>query len=171
MNPTRLILTLALIIFVSTTSGCLTKSITDEQIEESFQVWLDTPFVIAATAIQWEEIRTVEGAPRNLKYQDYLQSNERAAIEEFTTYRNILKVQLVEGTPDDIWESVGSKCARAFALACRDSSFLEQTYVCELRIMAEVEDKRDNFLVGELSFSNRLERITPDLYSPSHSNK
>jgi len=171
MNPIRVLISISLAILVMTSPGCLKKSITNEQIEIGFQNWMDTPYQAPSNERQAVEVRVVEGVPRNLKYENFLLPEERITIESFKTYRNILKVQLVKDTPHDLWKPVGSKCARAFGMACRDASFLESTYYCELRILAVVEGEEDNFLVGNLAFSNLTERITPDVFMPSRSRK
>ena len=170
MKAIRLVIAVFLIVLAASTGGCIQRTITDDQIDDAFQAWLDAPYEAYTDEIQGNVNRSVDGVPKNVRFRDYLTAEERATIEDdFTHYKNTVKIQLVEGTPHELWETVGAKCARAFAMACRDASSFEIQYICELRIYAEVDGSRDNFVVGELKFSNRLERITPDIYLPSRS--
>lgn len=142
-------LILLIIATLVTCFGCLRKTITDTQIAENVQGYLDAP-----------------ADPAN---EDALTAEERAAIEEFTVFHEKIKVQLVMETEQIMWEPIGRKMVRAFALACRASSVYETNYYCELWIEAEVEGEEDNFLVGELRFQNSSERIYADMYNPSRS--
>ena len=159
------------IIILIATSGCIQKSITDNMIEDAMQVFIDAPLEPPNSESQAEAKREVEGAPKNLTYGDYMIAEEQAAIEKFDVYRNKIKVQLVEGTEKSYWEQIGRKIVRAFAMACRDVHVFEVQYICELRIVTEDADGSFNALVGEIAFANNSERITPDLYNPSRSNK
>jgi len=147
--------------------GCIQKTITDKKIEASMQVYLDAPPEAPAGSSQAKQSRVVPGAPTHLNYEDYLSAEERATIESFQVYRNVIKVQLVLGTDKSYWETVGRKVVRAFAMACRDATFLDITYTCELRIKAKDEKGEYNTKVGDIALSNRSERIVPQLYNPT----
>ena len=149
MPRLRHALILLIIAILVTSFGCLRKTITDNRIAESVQAYLDAP-----------------ADPAN---EDALTPEERAAIKDFTVFHEKIKVQLVPETEQTMWETIGKKMVRAFAMACRDSSVYETNYYCELRIEAEVEGEEDNFLVGELRFQNSSERIYADMYNPSRS--
>lgn len=128
-------------------SGCLQKSITDDQITNSVQGFLDTP-----------------PDPSNA---NLLTVEERAVVESFTIYKNIIKIQLVEGTERTYWEPAGKKVVRAFALACRAADVLEVQYLGELRVYAELEGSRSNFLIGDIRFENNGDRVYAEMYSIS----
>jgi hypothetical protein len=145
----RHVLILIMVAILVAGFGCLRKTITDTQIEESVQAYLD--------------------APADPADEHSLTPEERAAVEGFRVFHEKIKVQLVAGTEQTMWEDIGRKMVRAFAMACRDASVYETNYYCELRIEAEVEGETDNFLVGELRFQNSSERIFVDMYNPSRS--
>jgi hypothetical protein len=168
MFHVRILAAIILVILVSTNCGCLRKSITDDIIEAGVQVFLDAPEV-AYTETQARDIRQVEGAPSNLYFEHYLTTQERAAIEGIEIYRNILKIQMVEGSDQGLVDGLGRKVTRAFAHACRDASYLETQYLTEIRIFATIDEERDNFLIAEISFANRNDRIAVEEYNASRS--
>jgi len=149
MFKLRYALILLIIAVLLTNFGCLRKTITDKKIEESVQEYLN--------------------APPDPSDEFSLTAEERAAVEDFTVFHDKIKVQLKRDTPQPMWEQIGKKMVRAFAMACRDASQYETNYYGQLRIEAEVEGQEGNFLVGEFRFQNASERIFVDLYSPSRS--
>ncbi len=164
----RILVAIILVILVSANCGCLRKSITDDMIQAAVQIFIDAPEV-EYTETQAMEIRPVEGVPSNLFYEHYLTAQERATIEDIQIYRNILKIQMVEGSDQGLVDKLGRKTTRAFAHACRDASYLETQYLTEIRIFATVNDERDNFLIADIAFANRNDRISVEEYNPSRS--
>jgi len=164
----RIVTIIALALLITANCSCLRKSITDDIIEAAVITFMDAP-VETYTETQARTVRPLEGAPSNLNYEDYLTTEERSVIESLEIYRNILKLQLVEGADQTIVEAVGTKITRAFAHACRDVGFLETQYLTEVRMYATVDDERDNFLIADISFANRNDRISVEEYSPSRS--
>ena len=126
--------------------ACLRKSITEKQIAQAVQAYMD--------------------APADPSDDNALTAEERAAIESFDVYRNKLKLQLAEGTDPEMREPVGKKMVRAFALACRGVGKFEVSYVVELYTRETIDNKKSNFLVGEIRFDNASERIYPEMYKP-----
>lgn len=127
--------------------GCVKKTITDERIIAAVQAFLDAP-----------------PDPAN---ENALTAEERAAIESFEVFKNTCKVQLVEGTPDNMWEQIGRKIVKVFAQANRDAGVLEVSYYVELYIMAEFENKKENFKVASIRLENASDRVYPELFSPT----
>ncbi len=160
-------LVILLIALMIAALGCIQKTITDKKIEASMQAYVDAPPEAPAGSSQAIQPRVIPGAPTHLNYEDYLTAEERATIESFEVYRNVIKVQLVQGTDKSYWETVGRKIVRAFAMACRDATYLDVTYTCELRIKAKDDEGEYNTKVGDIAFSNRSERIVPQLYNPT----
>jgi len=151
MRKPRQALVLFLIGLMVLSAGCLRKTITGRQIEEKVQVFFDS-----------------SPDPSN---ENSLTVEEKGAVERFTIVRNIIRIQLVEGTDRAMWEPIGSKMARAFAMACREATMFRPSYYCELWIVAQVEGKSDSFKVADITFNNQSERILVELYSPSRQRK
>lgn len=147
MPNSRQALTLLVVAVLICIPGCIRQTITDKQIAESVKAFLD--------------------APPDPSDENALTTEERAAIDSFEIYRSTLKLQLAEGTDMPIREPVGRKVVRAFALACRDAGKLEMAYVVQLYIREVVEDKKGNFLVGEIRFQNASERVYVEMYKPT----
>jgi len=140
-------LALFLIAVVALSTGCIRKSETERRIVEDFQTYLDSPYDTAD--------------------ENSLTAEERAVIEGFTVYRNILKIQLAQETEQTMVEPIAEKTITKFAFICRGYTYLETQYVGEIRMMAEVNDKVDNFLIAEITFQNRSDRTNLQEYNPS----
>jgi hypothetical protein len=136
-------------ILVLITSGCIKTSPTNEAIIAHVQAYLD--------------------APADPSDVNALTVEERPMIESFRMVHNIIKIQFVEGTDNAMWETLGRKVLRAFAISCRREGYLEPTYVGQLFIHAEVDEETDNFKIGEFIFYNRNDRIDGGLFNPSRS--
>jgi hypothetical protein len=143
----RKIITVIIIAMISVCSGCVKTSATDQAVIDEVQAYFDAP-------------------PDPLN-SDALTAEERAMMLDFIITHNIVKVQLVEGTDSLKWEQLGRKMVTAYAVAARRQSILQSFYYGQLWIQTEVDDKIDNYNVGDFTFQNSNDRVEVNLHNPS----
>jgi hypothetical protein len=144
----RKIIIMIIIAMISVCSGCVKTSETDQAVIDEVRAYFD--------------------APPDPSNPNALTAEERAMIMDFTIVHNIVKVQLVEGTDSSAWESIGRKMVTAYAESARRHTILEAYYYGQLWIQTEVNDKIDNYNVGDFDFQNSNDRIQVDLHNPTN---
>ncbi|HDS30045.1 MAG TPA: hypothetical protein ENN67_03290 [Firmicutes bacterium] len=151
MKITRYIVVSILSGLVLFSLGCVKQTLTDKQLLQEIQIFLDTPY-----------------DPDN---PDLLTPEERSYVSSYSIFHNILKVQLVDDTPQEFRKPIAAKMVKHFALTRRELGVLEQVYRLQLFVRLEVDRERSNFHIADARFENRTERVIVEEYAATRSRR